>query len=68
MACMLRCHYRNVSTSARTGNPIKKNSGSNLFMAISTTESELSGANRHQSSVGDQLGLLSSVRKKVGPL
>ena len=44
--------------SARTGDPLKNNC-SKFLMATITTESELVGANRHQSYVGDVSGLAS---------
>ena len=51
--------------SARTGNPVKT-IVPNFIMATITTESELIGANRHQSSVGDVSGLAScQVREAV---
>ena len=47
-----------VGTSARTGNPVKT-AVPKSFMAITTIESELGSANRHQSSVGNVYGLAS---------
>ena len=44
--------------SARTGNPVKTVVPKS-FMAITRIESELGGANRHQSSVGNVSSLAS---------
>ena len=45
--------------SARTGNLRKTNKCSKIFMVITTIESELGGASRHQSSIGNVSGLAS---------
>ena len=45
--------------SARTGDPRKTNKCFKIFMVITTIESELGGANRHQSSIGNVSGLAS---------
>ena len=45
--------------SARTGNLRKTNKCSKVFMVITTIESELGGANRHQSSIGNVSSLAS---------
>ena len=45
--------------SARTGSLRKTNKLSKIFMVITTIESELGGANRHQSSIGNVSGLAS---------
>ena len=41
--------------SARTGDLGKPNKCSKIFMVITTKESELGGANRHQNSIGNVL-------------
>ena len=45
--------------SARIGNLRKTNKCSKIFMVITTIESELGGANRHQSSIGNVSDLAS---------
>ena len=45
--------------SARTDNLRKTNKCSKIFMVITTIESELGCANRHQSSLGNVIGLAS---------
>ena len=45
--------------SARTGNLRKTNKCSKIFMVITTIKSELGGANRHQSSIGNVSSLAS---------
>ena len=45
--------------SARTGDLGKTNKCSKIFMVITTIESELGGANRHQNSIGNVSSLAS---------
>ena len=45
--------------SARTGNVGKTNKCSKIFSEITTIESELGGANRHQNSIGNVSSLAS---------